>query len=746
MKKEKNDSQGTLERGRVFYSILRILVVFINIPILIALIFIQGELNRSHTSLQETLGIALESQMAYTQEVNPGRNHSEQLSALQDFEVLRKLGEETTLTNGPDLEEAEEALLSITPESSDNGVVQTYLYFPNSDYLIDSSQPEVNAIHTCDPVIFVGYKKYGGDKPRDYMYIPSSPDESRYTIYTATVFPGVIYIFDIIFYEDSDDTRPDVLLSNEFSSYLEEVETCYYDSFENTHLTSGSGKLIGLYDYYSLEDQEPSFSFTYGGHRYLCHYVQNDYSMTKYVLFCRDEIAEEQQTTTILIWISGALLLITLLICAFFFLRRTYRPFGALMSRASKRISTSSRDEFEVFNQAFDMMDESLNQRDSVLQKYYLLRVLRGQKLNLLEDYQDDWLTDDSSQKFVVAALRVDESVYGTLYDETELDSAIVRFFSSNDLPVRTVSDGDFLYIVLRLPDNMPQKEVLDIFCRLQKSLSQYTVSIFISDPRPAKSLRQCYNEAMTISESYIAKDIYGVVADRASMPQPDQQSNSTTPDFRQLRQLSDCIASLSYDETMQLFDELACQLSLNSEDKNSMADDNPYYSLLASTVALAMYDVNLPGDNSQAMIQQSAGQIKEAQNISELRSKLSECLETLIRCSEKQDYPIQRLEAIKEYIQKNYSNPNLDASTVAVEFDISPSTLTRLFRKYNNSGFLQYVHQTRVRKATELLQTTDLSVAVIAERVGYTNVTTMNRAFKSYAGSTPGAIRHKKP
>lgn len=732
-------------KGKTFYSILRLLVICIAVPILIALLLTQRVLERSHNALQTMLGSTLESQMEYAQQANPGRNHTVQLTTLRTFPLLKTMGEAAELKYGPDVQEAEAILLSVTP-TSDYGQITTYLYFAKSDYLIDSSRPGTNAVGTVDPHIFCGFDDldtgYTG-VPRAFMYNEDSNGNQDRTVYTATVFPNVIFIFDIRFPEYPVNSRPDLSVSDDFTAVLKDVEICYYDSYGNARVVSGNGELISLYHYSSVGPDENSyFTFHHDGHIYMCHCYFNEHNMTKYALFCRDEIAEEQHRTTILIWTVGAFLLIACLAWAFLYTRRTYEPIGKLVNRLGSA-DDSARDEFEFFNKAIDSFDDRLNQQNRILTKYYLLRILRGQKLDTLELDQDDWFQDDENCSFAVAALRVDEFRGGALYDEALLEGAISTFFKAEHTGVRTVFDSDFLYIVFRLPRSTHSGDLLQLCQRLQQHLSEYYISIYISDiHNSARELRRCYSEAMAVSEYYIANERISVIANRASTPQATLGRRTATPDFAQLRKLSDCITSLALEDALSAFDDLAFQFV--QADQQPLRPESPLFNMLVNTIALAVYDIDMPGDAGKAAIQNQVTLIRGAATVAALRQQLQDCLQSLSRKSDGQEYYFQRFEKVRDHILEHYSDPNLDAASIAEVYNMSPSTITRLFRKYNNTGFLEFVHQTRVEKATKLLQQTDLPISEISALVGYTNAATMSRAFKAHANATPSMIRKR--
>lgn len=732
-------------KGKTFYSILRLLVICIAVPILIALLLSQRVLERSHSALQTMLSSTLESQMEYAQKSNPGRNHTVQLSSLRTFPLLKTLGEADELKYGREVQDAEEILRSVTP-TSDYGQITTYLYFTKSDYLIDSSRPGGNTVGTVDPYIFCGFDDldagYTG-VPRAFMFNEDSNGNQDRTVYTATVFPDVIFIFDIYFPEYPVSSRPDLTVSDDFTAALKDVELCYYDSYGNARVVNGNGGLISMYDYKTIGPDENSyFTFRHDGHIYMCHYYFNEHNMTKYALFCRDEIAEEQHRTTILIWTAGVFLLLACLAWAFLYARRTYEPIGNLVNRLGSA-DDSTRDEFEFFNRAIDSFDDRLNEQNHILTKYYLLRVLRGQKTDTLEAYQDDWFRDRDDCAFAVAALHVDEFRGGALYDEAQLEAAISAFFKAEHTEIRTVFDSDFLYIVFRLPRSTPAADLLQLCQRLQQHLSGYYISMYISDIHSsARELRRCYSEAMAISEYYIANERISVIANRASTPQATLGQRTATPDFAQLRRLSDCITSLALEDALSAFDDLAFQFV--QAGRQPLGPESPLFNMLVNTIALAVYDIDMPGDAGKAAIQHQVTLIRSAANVSALRQQLQDCLQALSKKSDGQEYYLQRFEKVRDHILEHYSDPNLDAASIAEFYNMSPSTITRLFKKYNNTGFLEFVHQTRVEKATKLLRQTDLPISEISTLVGYTNAATMSRAFKAHANATPSMIRKR--
>ena len=91
----------------------------------------------------------------------------------------------------------------------------------------------------------------------------------------------------------------------------------------------------------------------------------------------------------------------------------------------------------------------------------------------------------------------------------------------------------------------------------------------------------------------------------------------------------------------------------------------------------------------------------------------------------------------------------NLDAEltiqALAGHSFMSPSHFCHTFKHIIGSSPKQYVIQTRISKAQELLATSDLSVKAIAAAVGYTDPHRFTRIFRGLTGMTPTAFRENR-
>ncbi len=98
----------------------------------------------------------------------------------------------------------------------------------------------------------------------------------------------------------------------------------------------------------------------------------------------------------------------------------------------------------------------------------------------------------------------------------------------------------------------------------------------------------------------------------------------------------------------------------------------------------------------------------------------------------------------LKEFVERRFSDPDFSISEMAEAYHISTSQMSSLFKREMSMGFMEYVWQMRLKKAQELLRTTQLSVDEISVQVGYLAATSFSRKFKAETGMTPSQYRSK--
>lgn len=94
-------------------------------------------------------------------------------------------------------------------------------------------------------------------------------------------------------------------------------------------------------------------------------------------------------------------------------------------------------------------------------------------------------------------------------------------------------------------------------------------------------------------------------------------------------------------------------------------------------------------------------------------------------------------VDEIVQFMEQNYMNPDLSIMDLETHMHYSGNHIRNLFKEAYQCTPMEYLLQLRIRKAKELLATTNLKAVEIAEQVGYENSKYFYSLFKKHTGMT---------
>ncbi len=100
------------------------------------------------------------------------------------------------------------------------------------------------------------------------------------------------------------------------------------------------------------------------------------------------------------------------------------------------------------------------------------------------------------------------------------------------------------------------------------------------------------------------------------------------------------------------------------------------------------------------------------------------------------------RVKQTANYIKCNY-NKKLSLESIADAQFINKSYLSRIFKEVTGFTVNEYLHICRIQESKKLLEETNDSVRIIAEKVGFETASYFERIFKKYTEITP--LKHRK-
>jgi two-component system, response regulator YesN len=135
--------------------------------------------------------------------------------------------------------------------------------------------------------------------------------------------------------------------------------------------------------------------------------------------------------------------------------------------------------------------------------------------------------------------------------------------------------------------------------------------------------------------------------------------------------------------------------------------------------------------------------QIGEAPTISCMKKSFLSLMHIYIdtlneKLMSKDEYAIQRA---KSYVNNNFAG-NASVSELSERLGLHPNYFSSLFKHRTGQTFSDYLRSVRIKKAMELMTTTNLKVYEIACQVGYNDNAQFYRAFRQVTGVPPGQFK----
>lgn len=111
--------------------------------------------------------------------------------------------------------------------------------------------------------------------------------------------------------------------------------------------------------------------------------------------------------------------------------------------------------------------------------------------------------------------------------------------------------------------------------------------------------------------------------------------------------------------------------------------------------------------------------------------------------CIEQPYNPSQDIEKALRYIDMNYKT-QITLDEVADKINLTPTYLSRKFRKVTGTTFKEYLTQIRIKQASQALLTTDDSITQIALDCGFGSSNYFKDIFKKMTGVSPRTYRKR--
>jgi AraC-like DNA-binding protein len=166
----------------------------------------------------------------------------------------------------------------------------------------------------------------------------------------------------------------------------------------------------------------------------------------------------------------------------------------------------------------------------------------------------------------------------------------------------------------------------------------------------------------------------------------------------------------------------------------NTIVMETLYFSL-ANKLAI---DAN-SFHNLAEMLQKSQTLAKALALLSKFFIDLAESIK-----KDSNDSPPAYIHDVIKLTAEKYHDPIFSINTASELLNITPAYFNRVFKKYNQVSYSEFLNEYRIKKACELLRNTNKSINVISSDVGIKNTTYFYTIFKKIHNLTPQQYRSK--
>lgn len=439
------------------------------------------------------------------------------------------------------------------------------------------------------------------------------------------------------------------------------------------------------------------------------------------------------RTTTIYIGIS---ILVAGLLVSWHLSRKLYVPIDRIVTRM-KALESDKRNSLFTLKQ--DVLRKLLQGHEPITAK--MMRDKRSE-LNISFDFQSDYrlilLRIDGFEPFVQ---NHQDDLHVYKYAIMNISSEI----ASQAFQVETVDLGRDSTVLLVNARNTPNDGDLSmlqaLLKQIQKAVSELlkislsiTYSPLSSQPQDLVPL---YRRVVEASEHRV---FLGPGCLIASLDHRSQETDDYLFTVEKEKKLIDALMAGKVAEAKKLY--------------TVIIEETRHYPISVFQATLSRLTITLNGvlhtilkNNALDVpigLQLSRNTLAKLETIGEIETVVFELFDEIKkRLDDKRSMKQEDLiRKINDMIEQHCGNPNLCLNWIADEMDMSPIYLSRVYKQNTMNAVVDVINTLRMERAKELLRHSDLPIADIAERIGYTNSSYFYRMFKKSFGVTPTDYR----
>ncbi len=517
---------------------------------------------------------------------------------------------------------------------------------------------------------------------------------------------------------------------------------------------------IQAFNYNALSDKGDYVYDEYDNKQMVAFSIKSEINDWKYVVLTDvTDFQAKKNNYTQMVILATILNLILGTMLAYEFSRRNYKPVKKIINMVSEKYEqtgANSGEEYTYLQSAFektffrlDSLEDKVEEQNNLLRKNFINRLLNG-------DFND---LETIKNKIIQFDIKLEYELFMVIIIQVH---TLEREKSRHDL-VPFVKIGEYFQEILKHHSNMfysvRNNQIIIVTNTSKRTWNNMHTQIYDW----VEQLKRELDKVILIQLNVTVSNCYRSLLD---VPEAYQESLSCLDHIQKYE--SDSV--MFYEEIQgnePYYYPLSEEQILTNYIKNGDVDK-------AKDLLKALYkknfDINNIGINVgknlifdiSATVLKSMGKLNQkniidqdkelmkiigAKSLSDMQIKLNALMEKVCQFYTENIEAAQSVllsEKIDAYIEEHFMDSELNVSTLAEHFQLTPSYLTKLYKGEKNISILKKMNRVRIHHAKELLLTTDLSINDIANKVGILHDTSFIRIFKSMEYITPGQYRRQ--
>ncbi|KHL94517.1 hypothetical protein QW71_17715 [Paenibacillus sp. IHB B 3415] len=517
-------------------------------------------------------------------------------------------------------------------------------------------------------------------------------------------------------------------------------------------------------------NKENSFTTTISDQRNLVTYVKSEeldwyfVSVSPY----SELISNIDQLRGITLLVTAGIVLAGLLLSVLL-TSNMNRPLSALLEKvmpnpAHPASGLAPIDEYKLMTEVFHSYHEReksmqfvITHSSRTVREHYLHALLRGHSLehSVSNEIIKDIGEEVAGPYFGVLVFKINE--LEPLGERMEgKQQSLLRFALGNIAkemlePIGPcdvlIMGGSEAVAILQYTNNQPPEELGPALRNIQSFLNRYfkvTVSIGIGDISCGKgNIPSSYTSA----QQYVKyRLIYGKEAILDAIATRHHVLTALSYPGAYEKKLIDAVQDGKPEPMVNAIEEFIDKISSGSVHQVITFSTQ----LMLSLLKHFDYLQHVPDSNFNDYLQ-AVSDIERAEDLTEIRNLFNRYCSTICTLIEDKNHWLNAqkhnilIEKAQNYIHEHYAEPNISLDLVSSIAGLSPSYLGKLFKGATRQSFSEYLNNTRLEKAKDLLASTSETAARISEAVGIYNITYFSTLFKKKYGLTPSAFREQE-